>query len=450
MDRENIKTIILIVLVIISVFFTSKMWIEVEYSSNDIPDDDDFLFDDNSGILEVIAPDRIAVHLNGNKILVMNPSQQEYQEIWAIVLNNSVKCIAEGDKTDFVLIDKNIWEEQKKEECLELIFKTPFDLKFWNKAFNSKKKTLPNIRLSRLIISLDMPNTVLLFDDETESYYKISKDNINPLTESMLNEITNSDELKEHIELSTNTLGLVLETGIYVPKDPLTISGVTVIKEDIKPDELVKDFFSDMSVVRKIEEKDGARIYTDGKKGFRIYPSGAIEFNHAVTAQGDHSDDLFDAAKTGYNFLVTYGGLPTGSYLDKAEFLEHDPRSSLFAYDYRFKGIPVIGERNAIEIVITQGEVKNYYRNLEHPVALISEEQALSISPVSTLEIAASNLRFLINTQEDKHKIKDVYLAYYRPDDDSWEYTLSPVWVVELKDIKIFIDAVEGTMISLD
>ena len=30
------------------------------------------------------------------------------------------------------------------------------------------------------------------------------------------------------------------------------------------------------------------------------------------------------------------------------------------------------------------------------------------------------------------------------------EYTLSPVWVVELKDIKIFIDAVEGTMISLD
>ena len=98
MDRENIKTIILIVLVIISVFFTSKMWIEVEYSSNDIPDDDDFLFDDNSGILEVIAPDRIAVHLNGNKILVMNPSQQEYQEIWAIVLNNSVKCIAEGTK----------------------------------------------------------------------------------------------------------------------------------------------------------------------------------------------------------------------------------------------------------------------------------------------------------------------------------------------------------------
>ena len=87
---------------------------------------------------------------------------------------------------------------------------------------------------------------------------------------------------------------------------------------------------------------------------------------------------------------------------------------------------------------------------MEHPVALISEEQALSISPVSTLEIAASNLRFLINTQEDKHKIKDVYLAYYRPDDDSWEYTLSPVWVVELKDIKIFIDAVEGTMISLD
>lgn len=448
MNREKIKTLILIMLVITSVFFTSKTWIEVDYS-NETPNGGDFLFDNNSGIMEVIAPDRIAVHLKGDKILVMNPSDKHYQEIWATLLKSSVKSIAEGDKTDFVSINKIVWESQKKEQSLELIFKTPFDLGFWNKAFNSKKKTLPQIRLSRLLVSLDMPNTVLLFDDGTDSYYKISKDSINPIKENLFNDIANSDELNEFIELPTDTLGLVLETGIYVPKNPLTISDVTVVKEDIKPDGLVKDFFSDMSVVRKIEEKDGARIYTDGQKGFRIYPSGAVEFNHAITAKGDYSDDLFDAARLGYNFLITYGGLPAGSYLDKAGQLEHDPKSNIFTYDYRYEGIPVLGERNAIEIVIAQGEVKNYYRNLEHPVAPISDQQSLSISPFNALDTAASNLRFLIGAQEDKHKVKDVYQAYYRLD-EGWEYIISPVWVVELKDIRIFIDAVEGTMISLD
>lgn len=448
MNREKIKTLILIMLVITSVFFTSKTWIEVDYS-NETPNGGDFLFDNNSGIMEVIAPDRIAVHLKGDKILVMNPSDKHYQEIWATLLKSSVKSIAEGDKTDFVSINKIVWESQKKEQSLELIFKTPFDLGFWNKAFNSKKKTLPQIRLSRLLVSLDMPNTVLLFDDGTDSYYKISKDSINPIKENLFNDIANSDELNEFIELPTDTLGLVLETGIYVPKNPLTISDVTVVKEDIKPDGLVKDFFSDMSVVRKIEEKDGARIYTDGQKGFRIYPSGAVEFNHAITAKGDYSDDLFDAVRLGYNFLITYGGLPAGSYLDKAGQLEHDPKSNIFTYDYRYEGIPVLGERNAIEIVIAQGEVKNYYRNLEHPVAPISDQQSLSISPFNALDTAASNLRFLIGAQEDKHKVKDVYQAYYRLD-EGWEYIISPVWVVELKDIRIFIDAVEGTMISLD
>lgn len=448
MNREKIKTLILIMLVITSVFFTSKTWIEVDYS-NETPNGGDFLFDNNSGIMEVIAPDRIAVHLKGDKILVMNPSDKHYQEIWATLLKSSVKSIAEGDKTDFVSINKELWESQKKEQSLELIFKTPFDLGFWNKAFNSKKKTLPQIRLSRLLVSLDMPNTVLLFDDGTDSYYKISKDSINPIKENLFNDIVNSDELNEFIELPTDTLGLVLETGIYVPKNPLTISDVTVVKEDIKPDGLVKDFFSDMSVVRKIEEKDGARIYTDGQKGFRIYPSGAVEFNHAITAKGDYSDDLFDAVRLGYNFLITYGGLPAGSYLDKAGQLEHDPKSNIFTYDYRYEGIPVLGERNAIEIVIAQGEVKNYYRNLEHPVAPISDQQSLSISPFNALDTAASNLRFLIGAQEDKHKVKDVYQAYYRFD-EGWEYIISPVWVVELKDIRIFIDAVEGTMISLD
>ncbi|HHY14358.1 MAG TPA: hypothetical protein GX526_06985 [Thermoanaerobacterales bacterium] len=174
-----------------------------------------------------------------------------------------------------------------------------------------------------------------------------------------------------------------------------------------------------------------------------------MEFNHAITPKGDYSDDLFDAAKVSYSFLITYGGLPADSYIVQAKTLEHDERSSKFTYDYRYNGAPVLGERNAIEIVITQGEVKNYYRNLEHPVSVIPEEQALSIPPTKALEIAAANLRFLIGAQEDKHKIKDVYLGYYRLDDDA-EYVISPVWIVELKDIKIFIDALKGTMISLD
>ena len=59
------------------------------------------------------------------------------------------------------------------------------------------------------------------------------------------------------------------------------MSDIAVVEEDIKPDTLVKDFFSDISVVED-EEKDDLG-YTDGQKGFRIYPSGAMEFNHAIT-----------------------------------------------------------------------------------------------------------------------------------------------------------------------
>lgn len=445
MSREDIKTMALIGLVIMSLFLTSEIWFETASIERSPVADNNGFVDDNINVLDVIGPGRVAVHLGEDKIKLLNPADEKYPKAWLQGIN-AIKSLLERDKLDTVEnVDEKVWQELKRGRCLEFIFDHPFDLEFWGKALNLKKRGTAGIKLSRLLIKEDS-DSVFIFDGEKQSYHRISTGKNGDIAQ-LLEEIGNSDEIEEYTELPYSISGLTLEQGIYVPKNPQKVSDIKIKGEDIKPDRLARDFFNDMSIVRKIEEKDGARIYTDGRKGLRIYPTGAVEYNYAIIHdKREYSNDLFDATKISYSFITTYGGLPKEAYLDEVKTVDYEPKSHIFIYNYRYNGIPVLGEKRTIEVIVTQGEVKNYFRHLEHPVSLLEDSEKLSITPVKALEIVASNLRFLIGVHEDEHSIRDIYPAYYRIGKEQ-EY-IRFVWVIEFKDLKLFVDAAEGKIIS--
>lgn len=164
--------------------------------------------------------------------------------------------------------------------------------------------------------------------------------------------------------------GVRLATRTWVSEDPFG-SGARFAVEAVKPDlSLVVDsFFFDRSVVRTIEELDGAIICTDGRRGLRVYPTGVVEYTVGrgrgprdmgqAGAKAPERGVLFAALEAAGAFIGEHGGWPEGASL-----------SSVAAYGvgwkmdfgWHYRGCRVELPVPAMSVVLSEAEILGYNR----------------------------------------------------------------------------------------
>ncbi len=158
------------------------------------------------------------------------------------------------------------------------------------------------------------------------------------------------------------TLLLEIETGgrIFVPKEQLWGAEAALEKEDIPWEELVRAFFFDLSMARRIEERDGALFFTDGEKGLRIYPSGLVEYAAPMLERGLSAISYSAALQKGAENQSLYGGWLEESYLVDSWRTDRGYR---LIWRPVFNGLPLEGNGCGSEMLVNEQGVPFYSRN---------------------------------------------------------------------------------------
>jgi hypothetical protein len=146
--------------------------------------------------------------------------------------------------------------------------------------------------------------------------------------------------------------------SIYVPVT-LAAGEISLTMEVVPEEELLRAFFLDPTMARRIKERDGAIYYTDGKRGLRIYAGGALEY----TAPGQkvsnnrlsYSAALLQAAE----HLSLYGGWPHNAFLERRE-------KTTVGYHFFWRsfvdGLPLITEQGDCAEMMVNDKGMPYYR----------------------------------------------------------------------------------------
>jgi len=130
--------------------------------------------------------------------------------------------------------------------------------------------------------------------------------------------------------------------------------------EKIEWEQLVRAFFLDLSMARRIEERDGALYFTDGERGLRIYPSGLIEYT-APRLERLYSSMSYSAAlQKGAESQSLYGGWLSGTFLYAAREVEGGYR---LLWRMAHEGLVLEGENTVSEMLINEQGVSFYRRN---------------------------------------------------------------------------------------
>lgn len=259
--------------------------------------------------------------------------------------------------------------------------------------------------------------------DSDGCFYKIGKSSNTEELSSLIKEINDSNP--PLFASLTADVNLKVIGDVYVSLLAYELPVYSLKREPISEEHLAPKFFADFSVTRRIEEKDGTVIYTDGQQGLRVYDDGAIEYNLPVSREQRKTQSLYEAFKTAIDFVATHGGWPEGAYLASYEV---QSGSSCPTYFFRFKirvnGFKVINFNDYMSIAVEGGQVKNYYRN----VPLLTRQEGIRdlMTPVEALNTAVSTKNIKV--------INDVYPGYVIQDEE-----LKPVWVVETAGMEVII-----------
>lgn len=152
---------------------------------------------------------------------------------------------------------------------------------------------------------------------------------------------------------------ITVRGNIFVPPEP-SAAELLLISEELPEKELISAFFLDPAMARRIEERDGAIYFTDGKKGVRLYANGTLEFTapslEVFNSRISYSVALLDASEN----QSLYGGWPPGAFLERREKTAGGYR---FFWRSYVKGLPLVFDESSCEMLVNDKGMPYYRRN---------------------------------------------------------------------------------------
>lgn len=246
-----------------------------------------------------------------------------------------------------------------------------------------------------------------------------------------------------YTELMARDSGPGVVPGTFVPRSPPPMAPMSVQREPTGSTGLLAAFFVDVTILRRIEERDGALIYSDGQRGVRIYPSGAIEYGQHRSS-GIETDKRV-ALEQATTFAKQHGGLPGTVFVDRIWTQKGSRDNTAVRFYFRYSGVPVVGPRGIIEVMISPKDVESFVRNFRLPAGPVGTPRHV-IHASDALAAVADALPKLL-PDADPGQVMSMVLAYLNSGPEEGLEPLQPVWVVEFTEGYSFtVNAYNGSV----
>lgn len=472
MNKEDIKTLLLILLVCISIFLTKELWIE-------IPSDILSAFRSNEGVTssyifsDMIIPHKILINFNENSHTLLY--SDEGNNIWPygkLYLKNTF--LEKNFKTSYISNEEYV--SYQKHKSINYYFSEAMSTYILAKALevkdpNTITEKIPEVNSVYIFLEADEPFLILSNDVK---HLKITNLSFNI---KELREIINTIELKGNYTYYysiRDTLGG--DNDLYIPYRMTSNIPTVYVQNEIKIEDreeirnIAERFFNkDIDYLREIVERNGSTIYIYNQNVLKIYKNGYLEY-FSPLEEPVRERNLYISLNTVANFISSHSGALKGMYLDRIEEVEWDNNLGYkLVFKYRVKGMPLVvgctDVEPSIEVEVYNKYVRSYKRFVREEVILQNDEKILNgENMLSAFDIIDMNYNLLesryildkgIANKGENHNlnkevidgIEDISLAYFDPCQKEGNEKLIGVWSLTIEGRVYAFDVYTGKLI---
>ncbi|WP_165971025.1 YycH family regulatory protein [Peribacillus frigoritolerans] len=333
MKREQAKTVILVLLVCCSVFFTYNLW---TFKPN-------YDFIQNSQYLEnapisqvknepanVIRPYQMFVHQNAEHYGTFKAENIDF--LWNQLRNwniSEVKNVSSRYTSDQLDEWLNGKSESKK---IEFVFSDKIPFEIFQSIFQYKSQKTIYSSFDRIVLpqaKANQPQKIIFVSVEQRLVYEASISNENART-IIASIIEKKENLDPYISIDFSE-----DKNLLLPEGKIELNQMKYIINSISGEDFKQALFTNPSYVRR-EMKPTQNVYTDGTSLLTVYPSQERLRFVNPTIDPSMFIERGKAMKQSIEFLNNHGG-----WTDDYQFFNMDSDSQLVSFRLMVDSVPV-------------------------------------------------------------------------------------------------------------
>ncbi len=417
--KERIKSALLLLLVLCSLFLTQQLWFGRRPAEMTVENGyEPVYFEEPRPLSQMIVPEAITLYSRG-QCHRLRPGETDFNLFW----EKSSTMLQELAEPGYYYYAEP--PPPEAERCFSLQFEPFLPLgpeSIWLKGRSSG--ALAELEIRRLedrcwaILKESAGDASLLllppgWSTELAALY----DRFVPVPEQLCEELPEGE-----LSLSRG-LAVNLDAPLLVPVGVSSLKRFSLKPERLDRELLLKTFFINRNLVREIEEKDGGFIYTDGEQGLRL--GRGLDYSHPrleKTAGLDYTAALLTAGK-----LISYHGgwvknLRLQMLAGGDEEKEGSGRACRAQWRSLLDGYPLLGDSGVL-IYYHHGGLLSYRRNLYEPL----EQPGDGVAVAEFRKVLEKAVTLLEEEGAAGPLLERMELAYYLEGEEA-----VPVWQIHL------------------
>ncbi|SET01398.1 Two-component signal transduction system YycFG, regulatory protein YycH [Natronincola peptidivorans] len=464
MNREQLKTLILTLLIIMSVVFTQQIWfhspiaiLQSEASSQERQ------LKNIEKKKEVIMPKRGIVSFGNNYHTIISTDIEELWTASKVILEDFFTGEPEVISTTY---DK--YRENNRLKSIELEFGKNISSVLVGSVFDTvDNKIVMNIKEVKKILIPALNRGVIYIVGKEDHVYEVKLDNHqeNRFLLALIDDLQTANHIK-YYPLFADVDNYTVMPLSYQQSTPQVFveSNINVENEQMVIEE-VKSFFNEsLDFVKTIRETSGAIVfmYGYGEKGVRINNRGRLEYTEEI--RNFSSSNVVTALEIAIEFVEDHGGFPEDAYLKEIRYEEK--KGYYFGFGYRIEGLPVAFNSgnlaHPIEIEVYGDKVRSYrslirkgknlpnvsptnytllpQKIIEDHIELLKADYLADIEEKDLLEE-----KEILNYIE--RNIAQMELVYYDTLEDARIQLLIPTWKIKINKRVYYFSSYDGKLL---
>ncbi|MGI6097678.1 MAG: two-component system activity regulator YycH [Dethiobacteria bacterium] len=482
---ERLKTIVLALLVVSSLVLTQRLWFGSNiYELGGEPGYEQFDVDSPRSPQEAVIPEKTIINRDQETYYLLGRGDRQANMLWEEVLeflqaNFSMLLtrqfplqeLADDFSLYFSFSPPVVLEEKDEhlpsfnlselwvfdgEDSKEFVFLTDHGESFIFEYQLAEGERLPGLQLlaQERLIAYERITDTSSIDVEGSTNPEDEGTDENPEGFEENQEGLNSEENSDAVINQEHRYSFNLREGLFVPFSSFSLPSYTLVKEDLDFEMLLGKLFLDQTLMRRIEERDGTIIYTDGEKGLSVFKDGMIAYFAPRTERGPTTMGYKSALQKAAEHISLLGGWTDTAELDILELRRKDipyQREQHYYAHWRvyLNGYPLLGDYE-VEMFFNDRGLGSYRRKLLIPEEQLTEKQVISYAEAIKTALEQYFVEGEGNFGDETEKeITALSLAYFCQENSS-EPIAIPVWVVELDGREHIINAYSGDVLSLN
>lgn len=433
--KENIKSVLLNILVLTSFVLTWFLWQNQPQFELIAPTTyvESKTVGQTRQLEELIQPESILFHYGSDHHTKANPNDAQFR-----VLNSLMAKWYFYDFLYFPLTDEKWAALTKDKQGLEIQFRSTVPLSLISQLFTFRGDIEGDIKgINRLWLYYeerdDMVYALFLSDEDqriirarTVVSPKDLRESYLPLGKHLPEQILKA---RTHNVPAPNAQVMAYWKIYYLPKESFKMRQFLYSYIPVKTDGLIQAFFLDPSLVRQVVERDGTVIFTDGTRSIQIRPGQPMmTYTDPVLPQQKETLTSEDKLRGAVTFINQHLG-----WTDTFRFERIDERSTegdVITFRQYLGAYPLISKdyTSFDEIVVNseQGQIVS----LRQPI--IDLDRYINYKEWTVMS-GPELYQYLRNQGLNVNEIANAYLAYENINYQGY-VIITPMWVVEMTD----------------